>query len=55
MDELEQTQQNRRFWFYIVFTTVCMVISFWSGYRFGREVEKDVQLNPKMEILKRSS
>lgn len=43
MNVLQQAQQNRRFWFYIVFTAVCMLISFWGGYRLGREVERDVQ------------
>jgi hypothetical protein len=45
MTELETKQRNRRFYFYFIFTVISIGISFWSGFRLGRTVEKDEWIN----------
>ncbi|MBL7872095.1 MAG: hypothetical protein JNM78_10815 [Cyclobacteriaceae bacterium] len=58
MDTSPVAQRKRRFWLYIVFTLFCIAVSFWSGFRLGREVEKQEWLelgNPPIEKAQQSS
>ncbi|MBL7858161.1 MAG: hypothetical protein JNM57_10780 [Cyclobacteriaceae bacterium] len=40
MKSSADVKRTRRFWFYFGFTIVCIAVSFWSGFRLGRAVEK---------------
>jgi hypothetical protein len=40
MTLLEERQRKNRFTFYMILLMFCIAISFWSGYRLGRTVEK---------------
>jgi hypothetical protein len=41
MTELEEKQRKNRFYFYLILLVACIVISFYSGFKWGRELEND--------------
>jgi len=52
MKSSADVKRTRRFWFYFVFTLISILVSFWSGFRLGRSVEKNEWLelvNPPTE------
>jgi hypothetical protein len=40
MTEVEKIQRRNRFYFYMLLLLACIGISFWSGYRLGKDVGK---------------
>jgi hypothetical protein len=48
MNEQEKIQRRNRFYAYILLLIVCIGISFWSGYRLG----KDVGRYERLELIK---
>jgi len=58
MEATHKIQKKRRFWLYFILIPISILISFWSGYRLGREVEKQDWLkiiNPSVIKMPQSS
>lgn len=55
MTDQEKIQRRNRFYFYMVLLVVCIGVSFWSGFRAGKEIEKaewlDIVNKPECECL----